>query len=825
MEKEFNSIYLGIVVQNNDPQKRGRVKVFVPHLSPTVYEDWVGDNKDKFFKSIDGNLEPIMAKLKTILPWAEVSCPLTSENTSKRYNNYTNKATVSDTNSFDNLKKDSSASSGEIYDQSMFRLSDAFNDNSNNVNNINPYSFNYKPNTYSNKAKGSFGIPSVGSHVYVFFRDGNTQFPVLIGTSFGKDDWQGIYDNEVDYPGKYENYDSSSTEEDYNVKTYRNKYVLNQKGGTFEINNTDHNEKIKFTHYSGSFKEFNNNTNSELATKNNQKLVINDEFSTVKGFKNEFTGKNYDEIILRDKYKKIGNLNELFFDDWKQAFSVIQDKKQLFDIKRAENNNIKSNGDIILKVNSIDQTRSGEFADFPVTAKNKYPAVNNINTFDTSGYPNLNISGSFQGGLVPIYDNNLKILSTPPPAGIEPKEAANSIVGTTTEDWPGESGKSFENGSGKSPSTQDGNWAPEDKNLGDEILAIQADLMLKEKEFGLGGSEIIEISKNKLENIGTVMNDYGSIRLDPIGKLINNEILVGNRSTYTNSDSGPLLEYVDVQDLPGGTYNLNVNNRYNVMVGAGGINLKSYGPTNISGSITNIAGQQVNIGSENEINIDAKVINISAEILKLRNKRQRQVLIDSGLGVSKNVVVGGGLSVEGETYLQHVTAPTETQITNATQTLGQTVQNAIIGWAVVPPGGSYPGATISIFGGTIGGAPAPDSLVTYPHTHTFENLPLTLTDSNESTRISAKNQGINSENRVIATPQFNTQKSGIKVEPIAEPNKGEPGPGSPGTPVESLSGDDGVGDSGGSPAFSGNGETYTGVVTADNPYAGGGLPS
>jgi len=314
-EKEFNSIYLGIVVQNNDPQKRGRVKVFVPHLSPTVYENWVSDNKDKYFKSIDGQLQPIMAKLKTILPWAEVSCPLTSENTSKRYNNYTNKATVSDTNSFTNLSADGSTSSGEIYDQSNFRLSDAFSDNSNNVNNINPYSFNYKPNTYSNKAKGSFGIPSVGSHVYVFFREGNTQFPVIIGTSFGKDDWQGIYDNEVDYPGKFENYDSSSTEEDYNVKTYRNKYVLNQKGGTFEINNTDHNEKIKLTHYSGSFKEFNNNINSELATKNNQKLVINDEFSTVKGFKNEFTGKNYDEIILRDKYKKIGNLNEAFFDE------------------------------------------------------------------------------------------------------------------------------------------------------------------------------------------------------------------------------------------------------------------------------------------------------------------------------------------------------------------------------------------------------------------------------------------------------------------------------------------------------------------------------
>jgi len=303
--------------------------------------------------------------------------------------------------------------------------------------------------------------------------------------------------------------------------------------------------------------------------------------------------------------------------------------------------------------------------------------------------------------------------------------------------------------------------------------------MIKERDFGLGGSEIIEISKNKLENIGTVMNDYGSVRFDPIGKLVNNEVLVGSNATYVNSDSGPLLEYVDVQDLPGGTYNLNVNNRYNVMVGAGGINLKSYGPTNISGSITNVAGQQVNIGSENEINIDGKVVNISADILRLRNKRQRQVLIDSSLGVNNNVVIGGGLSVEGETYLQHVTAPSETQVTNTTQTLGQTVPGVAIGWATIPGGGSYSGSIVTVFGGNIGDAPAtPDSITTYPHTHTFSNLPLTLTDSNESVRNSAKNQGINSQNRVVATPQFNTLKSGVTIDAVY---------------AESLSGTAGVG--------------------------------
>jgi len=34
----YQGNYLGIVVQNNDPLKRGRVKVFVPHVSPTVYK-------------------------------------------------------------------------------------------------------------------------------------------------------------------------------------------------------------------------------------------------------------------------------------------------------------------------------------------------------------------------------------------------------------------------------------------------------------------------------------------------------------------------------------------------------------------------------------------------------------------------------------------------------------------------------------------------------------------------------------------------------------------------------------------------------------------
>ena len=313
--KEYNSIYLGMVIQNNDPEKRGRVKVYVPNVSANLYNKWVADKKDKKIKFIGDNINsditPILEDLKIILPWSEISSPLFGENTSGRFNNFNLAGSISDSNFTSTSQSGSATAPGELYEKSSFRLNDAFN-KSGESNFANPYSYMYKPSVYSNKAKGSFGIPSVGAHVYVFFRDGNPLFPVILGASFGNSDWQGIYDSNLDYPGKYENFSRSTTEEDANVDNYRNKYVLNQKGGTFEIINSDLNEKIKLTHYSGSFKELNNQTNIELATKNDQKLVLNDQFETVQGNKNLHTSKNKDEIVKRDNYRKVGNLNPTF---------------------------------------------------------------------------------------------------------------------------------------------------------------------------------------------------------------------------------------------------------------------------------------------------------------------------------------------------------------------------------------------------------------------------------------------------------------------------------------------------------------------------------
>lgn len=741
--KEFNSIYLGIVIQNNDPEKRGRVKVYVPHISANVYNKWMQDKLNKKFKfpgsNINEDLTPILEDLKIILPWAESAAPLTSENTSARFNNFNLFGSISDSNFVTNFKQASSTSPGEAYEKSYLRLNDAFTGDKGETNNTNPYSFMYKPNVYSNKAKGSFGIPSVGSHVYVFFRDGNPLFPVLIGASFGKSDWEGIYDSALDYPGKYENFDASNTEEDVNVDNYRNKYVLNQKGGVFEIINTDLNEKVKVTHYSGSFKEYNNQTNIELASKNDQKLVLNDQYSTVQGNKNDFTGKNLDTIVTRDNYRKVGNLNKEYFQQWKDIVNVIQDNKQLFEIRRATNNDVKdSDGNVIIKRNSLNQIREGSFKDFEVTNGSKsYIALSNTDSLPGNGYNLITNSGG---------DG---------PSGMNDKKsnASNTNKAPEVNRWENESNKTFINGLGKSLSTKDGDWEIESKkeNLQTIIEENLKQISEIELELGLGGSEIIEISKHKLETIGVLMNDFGSIRLDKIGKLLDNEVLVDDKGVYVNKSESPLLEYVHVQDLPGGNYTLNVCNRYNVMVGAGGLSMKSYGPVNISGTITNIAGEQINLGSDNEINIDANTINISAEILRLRNKRQRQILIENSLGVNKNVIIGGGMHVEGETFLQHVTAPKEWQRTEKTRLFGKPVGSPRIGTAVVGSGssaGSWP---------VYGTSADENSLIMYDHSHAFVNLPLTLKDTNEEVRQAAKELNSGSE-RSVAEPQHNEYK-------------------------------------------------------------------
>lgn len=806
--QSYNGMYLGIVIQNNDPEKRGRLKVYVPHVSYNVYVDWYQHNVDKSFRfpggNIDSDLSTVIEPLKRVLPWADCAAPLTGATGGGRYNSHLDQATISDgsdltltvpnsaaaeydENSKYNLNFDGIAEQpGRKFETEHMRLNDAFtttlSGSMDQPNRINKYTYTYKPTTYSNKSKGTFSIPNVGAHVWCFFKDGDPTNPVYFAASFGSQDWAGIYQDSGDYQDYPDTYENRSKVDDpvydINTTTYRNKFVINQKGGSLEFVNTDNREILKMTHYSGSFKEFTNHCNIELAVENDQKLVLQDSFDTIKGFRSQFTGRDLEHLIKGDRYLKIGKLEPELYQQWAVAMSELNDVKQLFETQRA--------GAIeheILKFTSVQQTKNGTPAPCPVCNSGEHDKRDHLYRVLSAmdRYPNSTYYETLDSQPVRINHTNEVTLSmqlaskqkTPGSLGqgivyINPRDHHWSTRGKD------ESNNHYDldvyntgpgyifgqlcpvcDGTGLSPSSMGGTWNVEplkETNTSgtgnfDKLLQKTAKRLFEiEKNMGVGGSSVEHIAKHKSETIGLHMNDFPSIRVDDVGKIARDSVKVHPGGTFNSQKQSPLIEYVHVDDMPGGTSTLNVCNKWNVQVGAGGVSIKSFGSVDLSGTVTNIAGDQVNVASDNEINIDGgKRLNIVADIISIRQRNRQQVLVDSNLGVSQNVVIGGGLHVEGELSVNHITAPVEIQETDPMVSFGQLLAGLV--FKVHIDGGTHvdaadssdnhnhwTNATITVIPGPTPEGSNHNKVRMYPHSHHFRNLPLNLKEDNDAVR-------------------------------------------------------------------------------------------
>lgn len=789
-EKKLLGNYLGIVVANNDPQKKGRLKVFVPHVTPSVYNNWTQDNKDKKFKflgkNIDSGLTDIVEELKDILPWAECASPIMGEVSEGRYNSATQQATTSDSNNFESSKpvknfqptefSQNVDGTGEkpanLYENTQFSLKDAFvSPGASGTNKANLYGGSYRPASYSNKAKGSFSIPPVGSHVWVFFHDGNPMQPVYFAASYGAAAWQGVYETN-DYPDSYENKSpTEGAESDHNVETYRNKYILNQKGGTLEFINTDSRESLRLTHYSGSFIQFTNPTTIYLATGNEQHLILKDKFETIRGADSKYVDGDVDDTVRGDWYRKIGSLNSAATQRWKDLMQDVADIKQKFEIQRVTDKEL---------FNSLEQQKGGNAGKCPVCQGNKKIKTMKNEDFKYVKTSNVYIKRYPGSGSSPNKGYFEKSNTEDPkgqrsPAGrprnyLERKNY-NLQSEVTAYEWVKprgvfQPGKAQElqfpetkrcpacGGTGLSPSSMGGTWTvdPMKQQLAQLVMSKAANLAKAEADMGLGGHEIVDVTKHKIETVGTIMNDFGSIRVDSKGKMFNTSVKIDEIGVFEQQQPSPLIEYVHVDDLPGGNYTINACNRFTLNVGAGGVSMKTFGPVQLGGTVTNISGEQLNLASSNEVNIDGgKRLTMIADIIYLKQRQMAQVMIDSSLGVSRNLIVAGGAHIEGELTVNHITAPVEIQETELTKVYGimNDETSKIIGfrssgeaiYSCLPDKNLY----------------ADDnSVIIYPHSHHFRNLPLKLVKSNTELRQSAA--GNNEVERNIALPQDNIKK-------------------------------------------------------------------
>ena len=493
------------------------------------------------------------------------------------------------------------------------------------VNSVNEQVHAFGHVDYGNRAMGSFGTINAGAHVWVKFMQGDPNYPVIIGSIRGAKDFEGIYNvasETPDLPTSSKDSYENGTETGEESEIYRNKWIMNQRGGYLQIVSTTGREMVTVGHQNGSHLELNRYGANHYINGKEQTHIRGDLFNTVKGNRNTFAFGDKDDVVFGDVYRKIGNVRE-----WRKHFTAIKDKlvpihekKRLFDLKRAEFFDVLEQ--------SSNQAQSGSFVECPLC------------------------SGDLEWNTL----DNGKIVKKS-----QPTEFCPSCHNT-----------------GLSVSTQDGKWDMDSdkESIPDDECSATTAIGNEEKMLGgsahpAGGNDITYVSKDKIDIIGLEFNDLCAYRKDRKGKLVPYALNLAENGDGIFPDymDSPLVEKVAVSDFPGGNYTQIIGNKYDLRVGSNGMDIKTTGAIEMGADSTmTIASEETHISSKGETTITGKRLNMTADAISIcpraveRNgKMEQNILLDANVNTCKNSKIRGGQHVEGELFVQHVTAPKETR--------------------------------------------------------------------------------------------------------------------------------------------------------------------
>lgn len=331
------------------------------------------------------------------------------------------------------------------------------------------------------------------------------------------------------------------------------------------------------------------------------------------------------------------------------------------------------------------------------------------------------------------------------------------------------------------------------KNEEGIIKSAVDDLYEIESKMPQGGSKIVTYTNDLHLTVGAV--PVGADIAPPVRTIKCNkpqlaDIIIDDDGTKPKYTFTPYVERVNNSAIPFGTYSVVAKNKYVLMVGAGGILLDTQGNIDIR------SAGLVDINSMSEMHLYAHDGDISisgnhnlcirSDTVRIETKDiSKKVIINSGLGVARNLVVHGSAYVEGELYVQHITGPQEIHDTGESGFCkGQLAADTVIGyvdlseliayldnwmntigniisirrplWNMVYT--AFPVRTFKAVEGRtyytrpVASGKNGDVVDIYPHTHPYKAIAGSLADANGTIRKKAKDV-INSGAAGEASPQ------------------------------------------------------------------------
>jgi hypothetical protein len=178
------------------------------------------------------------------------------------------------------------------------------------------------------------------------------------------------------------------------------------------------------------------------------------------------------------------------------------------------------------------------------------------------------------------------------------------------------------------------------------------------KARGDNGLDMTQVIDDKVTIVGDNPNVYPSCRKDGAGRERLNlatsatQGVIGSPSTYTE------CEAIDNSgDHHGGSYTIVAMNKFSVDAASGGISLNASGNVNImaGGGLANIVATECVSTISNVIKLVSTEI-IVAKGPELYIETDNTTFVNT-VKMAKNLVVQGGALVNGELFINHMTAP------------------------------------------------------------------------------------------------------------------------------------------------------------------------
>lgn len=745
--KTLNGFYRGIVAQNNDPQRLGRVKVFVPHLHLASLDlDPEDYNKEFYFSEFGTNynksnpnmidLTKYVEKIKLKLPWAEVSLPVTGGGFSS-FNSASNRASTSDSPYFVNQQAEvddsTGTQTGAIYKQ--YSPKDKF---SASTDTPNPLGSAYTAQSYYNAPKGMFGIPQVNTKVWLFFLEGNPNNPVVFGYSPSPNSYNQIYDDTT-YPSGYENNDPTGEANPENLKR-QTRTAMNYPGGSLTFDGTNNNEEMSLAHVGGSFTKFSNSGKSNLTVGNDQSLTQGDDYTTIEGSHSFYCNDKIEYIAGSDLNITVGSVNYAAANEWMDIATDIHAVKSLSERQNMDNSSVFSSP-LAKKSGKNPPCRACSSGEKRKTysGKNGMGSEENLNLLQKAqktvqdGLEGLKNFAAFLGSSVDLNFGKI-----------------------TEEEFPKTENCPRCKGTGEDPSSMGGDYPLDERKNEVGNLYVQNAQRFFELENELGGDVTADMGGDVYINLG-VPNNMDSVRINTTGSATTPIVEIDSENgAYSTTATSSTVEKVHVDKPPGGQFTINAGHGLALYSGSGGCEMNSTGCLSLYGTVTELTGEQVNVSSNSGMNI-ATGESLSFNAANIAIEASGQTCMKGNIAVDGNMACTGGMLVQGEMYVQHITAPAEPQETewhpelygqpNSSSALkiGFIKKTQIIKMDIPGLGNDIPCVvkeTVEIVTTDSGEIPDKGSLYVNPHFHEYLGIPMTLGDTYADARKSAVENGM-----------------------------------------------------------------------------------